>query len=190
TERSLHIVTVFMPTTKKNVCDCGTSPAVVFRVEVLYNGRKHFILKRHNEFHALHKKLKKILHTPDFPGKRGSNWRQKPLEQRRQELEEYIQGVLQSNEEVPQEMLDFLRVRHFPSVNKTYSLESLSDLPTDDYSCRLLHQRVVGFSKDPYILASSTDFLPNIIVDGVLQGLYPRDVKVSFTLCTKPSSPG
>uniref|UniRef100_A0A8C9U234 Sorting nexin 22 n=1 Tax=Scleropages formosus TaxID=113540 RepID=A0A8C9U234_SCLFO len=93
----------------------------LFRVEILFNGRKHFVLKRHREFVSLHKKLKKILQTPDFPNKRSPHFRQKPLEQRRQELEEYI--ILYENEEVPQEMLDFLQVRHFHSVNKISSSE-------------------------------------------------------------------
>ncbi|KPP70831.1 hypothetical protein Z043_110305, partial [Scleropages formosus] len=62
----------------------------LFRVEILFNGRKHFVLKRHREFVSLHKKLKKILQTPDFPNKRSPHFRQKPLEQRRQELEEYV----------------------------------------------------------------------------------------------------
>jgi sorting nexin-22/24 len=29
----------------------------VFKIEVLMNGRKHFVEKRYSEFHALHKKV-------------------------------------------------------------------------------------------------------------------------------------
>ncbi|XP_066557817.1 sorting nexin-22 isoform X1 [Amia ocellicauda] len=183
------MIEVSIPCLSSGAADGSGRARTMFRVEVLFNGRKHFVLKRHSEFNALHKKLKKILHTPDFPSKRSPNLRQKPPEQRRQELEDYVQDILRSTDDVPQEMLDFLQVKHFPTINKTYSLESLNDSQSEDYSCRLLHQRVVGFSKDPYILASTSDFLPDVVVDGVLQGLYPRDIRVSFTPCTKPWSP-
>lgn len=35
--------------------------------------------------------LRKIIQTPDFPSKRNPHLRTKPLEQRRQELENYVQ---------------------------------------------------------------------------------------------------
>ncbi|XP_023694024.1 sorting nexin-22 [Paramormyrops kingsleyae] len=164
-----------------------------FRVEILFNGRKHFVLKRHREFLNLHKKLKKILQTPEFPNKRSPHFRQKPLEQRRQELEDYVKMVLSDNEEVPQEMLDFLQLKHFHSVNKMSSSECLDASHPESYNCQLLHQRVLGFFKDPYVLESTSD-LPDVVVDGVLQGLYPRDVRVSFMPPpephrTKPWSP-
>ncbi|KPP70832.1 hypothetical protein Z043_110306, partial [Scleropages formosus] len=92
--------------------------------------------------------------------------------------------ILYENEEVPQEMLDFLQVRHFHSVNKISSSESLDDTHPEAYSCQLLHQRVVGFSKDPYLLDTVSD-LSNVIVEGVLQGLYPADMCVSITSSSK-----
>ncbi|KAK1157937.1 sorting nexin-24-like [Acipenser oxyrinchus oxyrinchus] len=184
------MIEVFIPSLENSAVEGSGKTRTVFRVEVLFNGRKHFVSKRYSEFHALHKKLKKILHTPDFPSKRNPNLRQKPSHQRRQELEDYVQYVLRFNKEVPKEILDFLHVKHFHSVNTSCSLESLNDSHSEDYSCRLLHQRgVVGFSKDPYMLEESSDFLPNVIVDGVLQGLYPRDIRVSFTPCTKSWPP-
>ncbi|NXL59913.1 SNX22 protein, partial [Chordeiles acutipennis] len=108
----------------------------VFRVEVLCNGRRHTVVKRYSEFHALHKRIKKTCKVPDFPPRRVPNWMPKVLEQRRQGLELYIrvrclpavaseggfggadpppaarQGVLYHNEELPQDVLDFLKVRH------------------------------------------------------------------------------
>ncbi|KAF5908299.1 sorting nexin-24-like, partial [Clarias magur] len=59
-------------------------------VEVLFNGRKHFVLRRQSDFQMLHRKLKKILQLPEFPSKR-TQLRAKPSEQRQQELEDYIQ---------------------------------------------------------------------------------------------------
>ncbi|NWU50907.1 SNX22 protein, partial [Dromas ardeola] len=108
----------------------------VFRVEVLCNGRRHTVAKRYSEFQALHKRIKKTCKVPDFPPRRVPNWMPKVLEQRRQGLELYIrvrcrpelplggeffgvltppgawQGVLYHNEELPQDVLDFLKVRH------------------------------------------------------------------------------
>lgn len=101
----------------------------LFRIEVLFNERKHFVLRRNSEFQNLHRKvwslfydqscfyydkdvkwdpdlsvwnvwgflccyhiqLRKIVQTPDFPSKRNQHLRTKPLEQRRQELEDYVQ---------------------------------------------------------------------------------------------------
>lgn len=40
---------------------------------------------------SLFLQLRKIIQTPDFPGKRNPHLRTKPAEQRRQELEEYLQ---------------------------------------------------------------------------------------------------
>ncbi|XP_016118783.1 sorting nexin-24-like, partial [Sinocyclocheilus grahami] len=139
----------------------------LFRLEILFNGRKHFVLRRHSEFQMLHRKLKKILRAPDFPSKRNQHLRTKPLEQRRQELEDYIQ--------------------HSASKNCS-SDENLSvDCQEQGYRFQLFHQRVVGFSTDPYQLESRSD-LPDIVAAGVLQGFYPRDVKVSFKKsCAKPS---
>ncbi|XP_011541654.1 sorting nexin-24 isoform X6 [Homo sapiens] len=64
----------------------------VFKIEVLMNGRKHFVEKRYSEFHALHKKLKKCIKTPEIPSKHVRNWVPKVLEQRRQGLETYLQN--------------------------------------------------------------------------------------------------
>ncbi|XP_048649304.1 sorting nexin-22 isoform X2 [Marmota marmota marmota] len=94
---------------------------MVFRVEVLCSGRRHMVPRRYSEFHALHKRIKKLYKVPDFPSKRLPNWRTRGLEQRRQGLEAYIQGILYLNQDVPKELLEFLRLRHFPSDPKTSS---------------------------------------------------------------------
>ncbi|XP_030786653.1 sorting nexin-22 isoform X2 [Rhinopithecus roxellana] len=111
---------------------------MVFQVEVLCSGRRHTVPRRYSEFHALHKRvrrrrpptgpgpasvrplprpceIKKLYKVPDFPSKRLPNWRTRGLEQRRQGLEAYIQGILYLNQEVPKELLEFLRLRHFPT---------------------------------------------------------------------------
>ncbi|XP_062468128.1 sorting nexin-22 isoform X3 [Pezoporus occidentalis] len=83
----------------------------VFRVEVLCNGRRHTVVKRYSEFQALHKRIKKTCKVPDFPPRHVPNWMPKVLEQRRQGLELYIRGVLYHNAELPQDVLDFLKLR-------------------------------------------------------------------------------
>ncbi|XP_038602824.1 sorting nexin-22 isoform X1 [Tachyglossus aculeatus] len=145
---------------------------MVFRVEIFYNGRRHTIQRRYSEFHALHKRIKKLCKVPDFPVKRVPNWRSKVLEQRRQGLEAYIQGVLYLNQEIPKELLEFLKLRHFPSDTKASSLDSLGEFLPGNGSCRLQHRPVLSFNKDPYVDAPSSEPLPNTVVNGVLQGLY------------------
>ncbi|KAI5615452.1 sorting nexin 22-like, partial [Silurus asotus] len=155
----------------------------LFRVEILFNGRKHFVLRRQSEFQMLHRKLKKILQLPEFPSKR-TQLRSKPLEQRRQELEDYIQVILYKNDVVPQELLDFLKVKHFHMpIYERYVLHQHRNVFR---LCELLHQRVVGFTCDPYLRASKSD-LPNVVVAGVLQGFFPKDNKVGFRTHSKPS---
>ncbi|XP_026058175.1 sorting nexin-24-like [Carassius auratus] len=183
------VIEVFIPSLMREVDETGKLRKL-FRLEILFNGRKHFVLRRHCDFQTLHRKLKKILRAPDFPGKRNQHLRTKPLEQRRQELEDYIQEILYRSDAVPQELLDFLQVKHFHSASKNCSSDEnqSDDCQEQGYSFKLFSQRVVGFSADPYQLESRSD-LPDIVVAGVLQGLYPRDVRVSFKKsCGKPSS--
>ncbi|XP_072813826.1 sorting nexin-24 isoform X2 [Vicugna pacos] len=109
----------------------------VFKIEVLMNGRKHFVEKRYSEFHALHKKLKKCIKTPEIPSKHVRNWVPKVLEQRRQGLETYLQAVILENEELPKLFLDFLNVRHLPSLPKAESCgvaqtETRNEVPSQD----------------------------------------------------------
>uniref|UniRef100_A0A8C8S4B0 Sorting nexin 22 n=1 Tax=Pelusios castaneus TaxID=367368 RepID=A0A8C8S4B0_9SAUR len=107
----------------------GDSHSGVFTVEVLCNGRKHIIEKRYSEFYALHKRIRKTCKVPDFPPKRVPNWMSKVQEQRRQGLEGYMQGVLFYNKELPKELLDFLKLRHFQQDAKAGGLQVTFFLP-------------------------------------------------------------
>ncbi|XP_064421873.1 sorting nexin-24 isoform X1 [Latimeria chalumnae] len=168
------MIEVWIPAVGQEVGD-SEKTHTVFKVEVLINGRKHFLEKRYREFHALHKKIKKVYKVPDFPPKRVPNWRSKVLEQRRQALEAYIQGVLSRNQSVPKELLVFLNVKQPSAGAKSISIECLNELNSMESSLRLFHRPVVGFCKDPYVFPSS-DSLVDIIVDGVLQGFYPPEL--------------
>uniref|UniRef100_A0A8C2YZR2 Sorting nexin 22 n=1 Tax=Cyclopterus lumpus TaxID=8103 RepID=A0A8C2YZR2_CYCLU len=180
------MIEVSIPSMEREVDESGKSRKL-FRVEVLFHGRKHYVLRRNSEFQTLHRKLRKIIHTPDFPSKRNPHLRTKPQEQRSQELEDYVQDIIYQNEDVPQVLLDFLHVKHFHT--KISSMESLDELDSQDYSYPLPNQRVLGFFHDPY-LSSSPAELPDVVVDGVLQGFYTRDVRVSFTapVLTEPDA--
>ncbi|XP_069018878.1 sorting nexin-22 [Embiotoca jacksoni] len=185
-QEDFTMIEVSIPSMEREVDESGKSRKL-FRVEVLFNERKHYVLRRNSEFQTLHRKLRKIIQTPDFPSKRNQHLRTKPLEQRRQELEDYIQDIIYQNEDVPQVLLDFLHVKHFHTGIKVSSIESLEELDSQDFNYQFSHQRVLGFFHDPY-LSNCTSGLPDVVVDGVLQGFYPRDVHVSFTAPT-PSVP-
>nr|XP_030734828.1 sorting nexin-22 isoform X2 [Globicephala melas] len=156
---------------------------MVFRVEVLYHGRRHTVQRRYSEFHALHKRIKKLSKVPDFPSKRLPNWRTRGLEQRRQSLEAYIQGILYLNQDVPKELLEFLSLRHLPIVPKASSWGALGEFLPGNSSSQLYHRPVISFCMDPYICIPSPEPLPNVVVNGVLQGLY------SFSASTAKAQP-
>uniref|UniRef100_A0A8C6FPQ7 Sorting nexin 22 n=1 Tax=Moschus moschiferus TaxID=68415 RepID=A0A8C6FPQ7_MOSMO len=141
---------------------------MVFRVEVLCRGRRHIVQRRYSEFHALHKRIKKLYKVPDFPSKRLPNWRTRGLEQRRQGLEAYIQGILYLNQDVPKELLEFLSLRHWPTDPKGW----WHCRPPHAFSC------LVGPTPSS-CFPSVPEPLPNMVVYGVLQGLYGFDASVA-----------
>ncbi|XP_030173812.1 sorting nexin-22 isoform X1 [Lynx canadensis] len=157
---------------------------MVFRVEVLCRGRRHIVQRRYSEFHALHKRIKKLYKVPDFPSKRLPNWRTRGLEQRRQGLEAYIQGVLYLNQDVPKELLEFLSLRHFSTDPKASNwgptaahsgsplFSALGEFLPKNSSSQLHHRPVISFCMDPYVCIPSPEPLSNMVVNGVLQGLY------------------
>ncbi|XP_045427838.1 sorting nexin-24 isoform X4 [Pipistrellus kuhlii] len=107
----------------------------VFKIEVLMNGRKHFVEKRYSEFHALHKK-----------------------------------AVILENEELPKLFLDFLNIRHLPSLPKAESCGSFEETESEE-SSKLSHQPVLLFLRDPYVLPAASD-VPNVVIEGVLHGIF------------------
>nr|XP_048705368.1 sorting nexin-24 isoform X3 [Caretta caretta] len=152
----------------------------VFKIEVLMSGRKHFVEKRYSEFHALHKKLKRFIRTPEIPSKHVRNWVPKVLEQRRQGLEIYLQSdktphqiktIILENEDLPKIFLDFLNVRHVPSLPKAESYGSFDETESEE-SSKLSHQPVLLFLRDPYVLPTANDDFPNVVIEGVLHGIF------------------
>ncbi|XP_005254734.1 sorting nexin-22 isoform X1 [Homo sapiens] len=95
--------------------------------------------------------IKKLYKVPDFPSKRLPNWRTRGLEQRRQGLEAYIQGILYLNQEVPKELLEFLRLRHFPTDPKASNWGTLREFLPGDSSSQQHQRPVLSFHVDPYV---------------------------------------
>uniref|UniRef100_A0A8C6INE6 Uncharacterized protein n=1 Tax=Melopsittacus undulatus TaxID=13146 RepID=A0A8C6INE6_MELUD len=141
----------------------GCPSPQVFRVEVLCNGRRHTVVKRYSEFQALHKRIKKTCKVPDFPPRHVPNWMPKVLEQRRQGLELYIQGVLYHNKELPQDVLDFLKLRSGPKTSRGNGTFGSPEcvFPFPELAATQLQ-----------LLLFPAELFPDTILSGVLQGLY------------------
>uniref|UniRef100_A0A3Q0SMA3 Sorting nexin 24 n=1 Tax=Amphilophus citrinellus TaxID=61819 RepID=A0A3Q0SMA3_AMPCI len=148
----------------------------VFKIDVLMNGRQHTVEKRYSEFHALHKMLKKTIKPPEIPSKHVRNWVPKVLEQRRQGLELYLQTIIMENEVLPKIFLDFLNIRHFPSVPKTESCGPPHFSFLLSFS-KLSHQPVMLFLRDPYLLPAAHDTFSNVVIEGVVHGVYYPDLQ-------------
>ncbi|XP_076465098.1 sorting nexin-24-like isoform X2 [Babylonia areolata] len=137
----------------------------VFTVDVWVSGRHHMVERRYSEFEDLHKQIKKMMKTPDFPPKKVLKWNNKVLEQRRHGLENYLQGVV-TYEAVPKAVLEFLEITleedgmDFENPSNTY-------VPT--------HQAVVTFTEDAYLQDVNRGTLPDIIAEGVTIGLFDSD---------------
>ncbi|KAL4227564.1 Sorting nexin-24 [Mactra antiquata] len=135
-----------------------------YRVDVFQSGSSHCLYKRYSEFEELHKQLKKMINTPEFPPKKVMKFSQKIIEQRRVLLEAYLQGILDS-EEIPRIFLKFLGV----SVPRSASFDSLDVGMPDPV---VTHQPMVGFAKDSFLHPSCHGTLPDIVSEGVRKGLY------------------
>ncbi|KAJ8402040.1 hypothetical protein AAFF_G00372750 [Aldrovandia affinis] len=147
----------------------------VFKIEVLMSGRQHTVEKRYSQFHTLHKMLKKIIKPPEIPSKHVRNWVPRVLEQRRQGLELYLQTIIMENEILPKIFLDFLNIRHFPSLPKT---ESCGSFETEsEESSKLSHQPVLLFLRDPYVLPAADDTCSNVVIEGVIHGIFCPDLQ-------------
>uniref|UniRef100_A0A8B9GNS5 Sorting nexin 24 n=2 Tax=Amazona TaxID=12929 RepID=A0A8B9GNS5_9PSIT len=120
---------------------------------------------------SFHLQLKKFIRTPEMPSKHVRNWVPKVLEQRRQGLELYLQTVILENEELPKIFLDFLNVRHVPSLPKAESCGSFDETESEE-SSKLSHQPVLLFLRDPYVLPKADDDFPNVVIEGILHGIF------------------
>uniref|UniRef100_A0A6B0V293 Putative sorting nexin-24 n=1 Tax=Ixodes ricinus TaxID=34613 RepID=A0A6B0V293_IXORI len=145
---------------------------VVYCFELPVSGVCHKLERRYRTFHALHKKVKRMLgnRAPSgFPPKRLRSLNPKLLEQRRIGLEHYLQNLVR----VPtlsNQLLSFLEV---PTPMSPAASVASND--SDEQEFKPLHQPVLGFVKDPYPDTSSSDSLPDIVMQGVMTGLFGYD---------------
>lgn len=139
----------------------------VFQIEVFLSGKCHKIERRYRAFHNLHKQLKNLIHTPEFPPKRVRNLNPKVLEQRRKALENYLQ-VLLRRKPVPNHLLTFLSL---PTVSPSSSVNSLNTLDDKVIS----HQPLMTFRPNPFLEQSGNDMLPDIVTRGVLLAFYSSE---------------
>ncbi|XP_024253400.1 sorting nexin-24-like [Oncorhynchus nerka] len=170
----MHNVRIFIPSfrSEDNPIEKGYT---VFKIDVLMNGRQHTVKKRYSEFHHLHKILKKSMTPPEIPSKHVRNWIPKVLEQRRHGLELYLQTIIMENEVLPKIFLDFLNIRHFPSLTKT---ESCGSFETEsEEASKLTHQPAMLYHRDPYMLPSSHDTFSNVVIEGVIHGIFFPDLQ-------------
>ncbi|XP_070542113.1 sorting nexin-24-like [Ptychodera flava] len=148
-------------------------PYTAYKTVITISGRSHSVEKRYSEYHALHKQLKKTIQTPEFPPKRVRNWGSKVLEQRRQGLETYLQSLMEQDI-LPKSLLLFLQISNLPSRSLSY--DSLNDLDGEN---GVTHQPMLTYEEDPYLTTSTEDGLPDIISEGVKQGLYHDTVEAN-----------
>ncbi|XP_065312454.1 sorting nexin-24-like [Dermacentor albipictus] len=145
---------------------------VVYCVDVTVSGVCHRLERRYSTFHALHKKVKRMLGSQapsGFPPKRLRGLNPKLLEQRRAALERYLQDLVRIPA-LSSQLLSFLEV-----PTPLSPAASNGSVESDDQEFKPLHQPVLGFPKDPYLDTSSSDSLPDIVMQGVMTGLFGYD---------------
>ncbi|XP_051540152.1 sorting nexin-24-like isoform X5 [Myxocyprinus asiaticus] len=72
-------------------------------------------------------------------------------------------AIIMENEVLPKIFLDFLNIRHFPSLPKTESCGKLT------------HQPALLFQRDPYLLPTTNDTFSNMVIEGVIRGIFYPD---------------
>lgn len=154
---------------------------VVYQIQVLKPGGQNVVERRYREFDELNKKLKKLMNIlPELPPKRPSihSKSSKFLESRREGLESYLRGVIQGlNEPCVNDLLSEFLETVLPSLSGSQRASSTEELDGyEEEESRQTHQNVVCFSCDPFENAMSrygdNNALPDIVVTGVLAGLY------------------
>ncbi|XP_074651193.1 sorting nexin-24-like [Tubulanus polymorphus] len=166
------MIRVSVPSSRR--LEDSRSSYTVFRIQVYLSGRCHVIEKRYSEFEEVHKKLKKIIKTPEFPPKHVLKYHPKILEQRRQGFENYLQGIVDKGT-VPKSLLMFLGIE-----SMIYMTEDSTESLEDEYESEeeeLSHQPVINISLHN-IQNDNKGGFPDIVAQGVLSALYGtrRDV--------------
>ncbi|XP_057320126.1 sorting nexin-24-like [Microplitis mediator] len=136
---------------------------------------KYTIERRYSAFNALHRRLKKINDTISFPPKRVRNSQPKVLELRRAALENYIIKMLHLSE-TKQQVLEFLGIESCKNTSRITPKSNRVDIKKNfngrDSQSAIGHHPVITFKYDPYINPDNTSSLPDIVIQGALDGIY------------------
>ncbi|XP_064619708.1 sorting nexin-24-like [Lineus longissimus] len=162
------MITVYVPSFHK--IEDASSSYTVFRIEVVIGRRCHILEKRYSEFEDLHKQLKKVIKTPDFPPKKVLNRHPKVLEQRRQMFQTYLQDILDSGK-IPKSLISFLGISLSSNdkLSLATSIDSLDQLSGHHGIC---HQPVIAFKDTMFKYHQQRGGLPDIVTQGVVDAIY------------------
>uniref|UniRef100_T1JK28 PX domain-containing protein n=2 Tax=Strigamia maritima TaxID=126957 RepID=T1JK28_STRMM len=160
------MIKVFIPR-YRTVDEPNKKAHTVYEIDVYVSGKLHKFDERYRAFLQLHKKVatlkKHLLNTPKFPPKQLTKLDTRDLEIRRKGLENYFQALLQLSP-TPTPLLLFLGIP-LPSVsNVTYEVDWRAE--------PISHQHVVIFKPEYFSAPLNSDDMPDIVVKGVLMGLY------------------
>lgn len=153
---------------------------------ILPNGREVITERRYSEFYDFHKQVGKLLeqdhrHRLHFPSKKMPkplNTNLRFLESRREALEQYLKNLVPFLEisEVHDLLTKFLDTSLPQHVHNNLDLSRESSMDeVDRYENegpRLSHQPLMCFTKDPFKDNCDTNPLPNVVLRGILEGLY------------------
>lgn len=165
------MIRVSIPNFRKVEDESERRSYTVFYIQVWMSGRYNAVERRYTEFEELHKQLKKLMVTPEFPPKKMLKWNLKVLEQRKQGLQTYIQTVCQTacnNGYIPPVLFEFLELEPYEP-----GFDSVDHMLQEPVMCS--HKPMVRFEEDAFLLDNHKSLLPDTIVPGVHLGLYSTE---------------
>ena len=152
----------------------------------LPNGREVITERRYSEFDDFHKQVGKLLvqdtrHKLHFPSKKRPkplNTNPRFLEFRRKGLEQYLRNLVSFIEisevhDLLAQFLDTSLPQHVHNNLDSSRASSTDELDRyEDEGPRLTHQPLMCFTKDPFKDNFDVNPLPNVVLKGILEGLY------------------
>ncbi|KAF6040747.1 SNX24 [Bugula neritina] len=144
-----------------------------FIVDVYVNGVKHVIEKRYSEFEELHKTLKKEISVPYFPPKKVLNKSTKFIEERRSQLEAYLQHILKTSEYTAA-LLTFLNISQEDTTDGNAS-NGVNDSAYNSSSFNNDQLSMCPFGKSDSSIdqvSHSNSASPDIILQGIYRTMY------------------
>ena len=159
----------------------------VYEIHItLPNGREVITERRYSEFYDFHKQVGKVLvqdhrnhlHFPSKKMPKPLNTNPRFLESRREALEQYLKNLVSFIEisevhDLLTQFLDTSLPQHLhPNLDSSIP-SSMDELDRyEDEGPRLSHQPLMCFTKDPFKENYDANPLPNVVLKGILEGLY------------------